>query len=437
MTFFTDMQTKRDLNLIDRYSNRSVYAIFNQVKTLGASRLLEKMFNNPLIDHEAINARSSIFKFFGRLDIEFPLDDEELLIVETYLQTGGINSLAGFCNTMRIITLRLIGVAEEFDLRTRQILTTIRFCDQMKRFIHQILVASESNPIADELKTAYEFLDTLTEVNWQQKRAEIPIAKLFAYDHRFRVQDYPKLRNLIALTHRLDLYIAVSSLSRKNNYTYAEAVGAEHNLLSMVNCRNPLVKFAKGNPVEMNDVKNLLFLTGANMAGKSTFMKSVGIALYLAHMGFPVPADSMKFSVKDGLFTSINISDNLEQGHSHFYAEVRRVKDVADVVGGSKKLFIIFDELFKGTNVKDAYDATLAVTRAFARYKQCGFIISTHIIEVTRELKESQENIQFYYLPTEMNNKIPIYTYNLTEGVSDDRHGMLLIQREGIIDLLQ
>jgi len=100
-------------------------------------------------------------------------------------------------------------------------------------------------------------------------------------------------------------------------------------------------------------------------------------------------------------------------------------------------LIIIFDELFKGTNVKDAYDATLAVTQAFSRYKQCGFIISTHIIEVTEELRESKENIQFYFLPTGMNNKIPVYTYELKKGVSDDRNGMLLIQKEGILDMLQ
>jgi len=316
MTFFTDNQTKRDLNLIDRYSNKSVYAIFNQVKTLGASRLLEKMFNNPLIDHKSINARNSIFKFFGNLNIEFPLKDEELLNVESYLQTGGIGSLASFCNTARIVTLKLIGVWEEFDLRTSQILTTIKFCNQMKRFISQILVSGENNPITDELKTAFEFLDTNIKENWQHESVQISFSEIFAYDHMFRVHAYKKLVDLISLAHSLDLYLAVSLVSRKNDFTYAEALADKHNILSIANCRNPLVKYAKGNSIEINEIENLLFLTGANMAGKSTFMKSVGIALYLAHMGFPVPADKMKFSVKDGLYTSINISDNLEQGHS-------------------------------------------------------------------------------------------------------------------------
>ncbi len=72
------------------------------------------------------------------------------------------------------------------------------------------------------------------------------------------------------------------------------------------------------------------FLTGANMAGKSTFIKPLGIAMYLGHMGFPVPASRMEFAVRDGIFTTINLPDNLSRGASHFYAEVLRIKNVAE-----------------------------------------------------------------------------------------------------------
>ena len=90
------------------------------------------------------------------------------------------------------------------------------------------------------------------------------------------------------------------------------------------------------------------------MAGKSAFMKSFGVAVYMAHMGFPVAAEMMEFTVQDGLYTSINVSDNLNMGYSHFYAEVLRVKFVASEVAAGKNMVIILDELFKGTNVKDA-----------------------------------------------------------------------------------
>jgi len=96
---------------------------------------------------------------------------------------------------------------------------------------------------------------------------------------------------------------------------------------------------------------------------------------------------------------------------------------------------VIFDELFKGTNVKDAYDATLAVTAAFSEFRDCLFIISTHIIEAGEVLKQ-QDNLQMLYLPTIMNGNVPQYTYQLQQGISSDRHGMMIIENEGILEML-
>jgi DNA mismatch repair protein MutS len=436
MTFFTDFQTRQDLNLLDRYSNKSVYAVFNSAKTAGASRLLEKMFNNPLTDYEAINLRSSIFKYFQEINIQFPVDSQAFSIAETYLQGGGVGILSSLVSIVRIATMKMVGVSEEYNLRVGQIQSTLKFCIQLNELVSHIISLKGENPVSKELQNAREVLGNQIEAMAFESE-KISFSKMVSYDRKFRVRLNQHLLDLVDLTHHLDLYIAVAGVSRTKGFSYALAQSADNNNLSIINCKNPLVKFAKGNNLEINRDKNVFFLTGANMAGKSTLMKSVGIALYLAHMGFPVAADEMIFSVKDGLYTSINVSDNLAQGYSHYYAEVRRVKEVAEAVSASKKLFVIFDELFKGTNVKDAYDATLAVTEAFSKYKKCGFIISTHIIEVVEEFDNEGEHIQFFYLPTVMNGKIPTYTYNLTKGVSDDRHGMILIENEGILELLK
>lgn len=173
------------------------------------------------------------------------------------------------------------------------------------------------------------------------------------------------------------------------------------------------------------------------MAGKSTFMKTFGIAVFLAHVGFPVPAASMRFSVRDGLFTTINLPDNLNRGYSHFYAEVRRLKRVAQSVNRWPRLVVIFDELFRGTNVKDAFDATVAVTEAFSHIKGAIFMISTHIIEAGEELKGKCGNIGYIYLPTVMKGSMPEYTYRLEKGITEDRHGMLIIRNEGILNILK
>ena len=105
-------------------------------------------------------------------------------------------------------------------------------------------------------------------------------------------------------------------------------------------------------------------------------------------------------------------------------------------MAADKSLFIIFDELFKGTNVKDAYDATLAVTTAFTNFSSCFFIISTHIFEVGHALQLKESKIQFEFLPTVMKNNVPQYTYQLQKGITADRQGMIIIENEGILDML-
>jgi DNA mismatch repair ATPase MutS len=207
-------------------------------------------------------------------------------------------------------------------------------------------------------------------------------------------------------------------------------------LMEVQNLRHPALSNAVGNSITLSAAENLVFLTGANMAGKSTWMKTLGVSFYLAHMGFPVGAVRMSFSVMEGIFTSINVPDDLSLGWSHFYSEVMRVKVVSQAVSSGRRLFVLFDELFKGTNVKDAYDATLAVTEKLAKYRGCAFVVSTHIIEVGEALM-GIPNIQFFYMPTVMKGAVPQYTYNMTPGITTDRQGMIIIENEKILEMLQ
>jgi DNA mismatch repair ATPase MutS len=265
---------------------------------------------------------------------------------------------------------------------------------------------------------------------------DIPVQTLAQYDHLLKQPLHEAMEQLLSFVYEVDVYIAVSDVAHARGFTYAKAYQAERNILHATGLYHPALKQAVGNSITMEQQKNVLFLTGANMAGKSTLMKAVGIGVYLAHMGFPVAALDMSFSVRDGLYTSINVADNISLGYSHFYAEVVRVKQVAEAVAGGKRLMIMFDELFKGTNVKDAFDGTLAVTEAFAGYTDCLFIVSTHIIEVGEELKKLP-NIHCVYMPTIMEGNYPRYTYQLQEGITEDRQGMLIIQNEGILELIE
>ena len=171
------------------------------------------------------------------------------------------------------------------------------------------------------------------------------------------------------------------------------------------------------------------------MAGKSTFLKSMGVCVYLAHIGFPVPACAMTCSVFRGLYSTINISDDIEKGYSHYYREVKRVKEVVLKIKDEKHVFVLFDELFRGTNVKDAYDATLMVTCGFVKIKTSLFFISTHIVEVGEEL-EKLEGTCFRCFRSHLKDGKPQYDYKLEEGISSERLGLTIVENEKIMEVI-
>lgn len=438
MRFIADKQTLEDLNLVGKYKPNSVYSIFNQVKTAGGERLLDEMFRNPLKDPETINQRSSIFKYFQDKNLEFPFKNEEFNVIENYLSMG----TAG--NTLSVMTGVFYRKIAESLLRDDQfqmiyigLLNAIAGLKALGEFFNTL--KEDDHPYQNLLRKAKAiFADTrLTWLSSPDHITDLPVMKVAKYDCLLRNTLRKEMEQLLEIVYDLDVYIAVSKVARAKNLTYALALPKETNLFKTKGLRHPALERAVGNPLIFSEANNFLFLTGANMAGKSTFMKAFGIAVYMAHMGFPVAADEMTFSIKDGLYSSINVPDNLNLGLSHFYAEVLRVKHVAEEVASGKNLVVIFDELFKGTNVKDAYDATLAVTGSFSKYRNCLFIISTHIIEVGAALGEGCENIQLAYLPTVMQGNVPKYTYQLKEGITSDRQGMMIIENENILELIQ
>jgi DNA mismatch repair protein MutS len=166
-----------------------------------------------------------------------------------------------------------------------------------------------------------------------------------------------------------------------------------------------------------------------------SFLKTIGLMIYLAHLGFPVPAKNLTVPLFDGLFTTINLTDNLNLGYSHFYSEVKRVKDLVIKINTDKKLFIIFDELFRGTNVKDAYDASLMIISALAKIRNNLFFISTHILEVAENIGY-KDSIMFKCFESELINQQPVYDFKLKDGISKERIGLLIIQNESIIEML-
>ncbi len=436
--FFADKQTLNDLNIPGRHKNNSISRLFDVAVTTGGQKLLDSMFQNPLTDSVEINRRSSIFQYFAGQVVAFPFTGEEFEIMENYLSSGnGGHLLSAGISILSKKVLQLVAQDPEYMQLNAEVAKTIELLNQFYDFVNRLQV--EGSPYEDQARLVKNTFShpKLSWLKEAQGLTVLPLFRLIRIDQQLRTRMHEQLKALTRLIFELDVYISVAAIGRQKGFTYARALPKGSNILTVENLYHPAVENAVGNTLSLNEDRNVIFLTGANMAGKSTLMKSFGTCMYLAHMGFPVAASQMVFSVKDGLYTSINVPDNLDMGYSHFYAEVLRVKTVAEEVAAGKDLLVIFDELFKGTNVKDAYDATLAITEAFSENRTCFFMISTHIIEVGEALRTHCANFRFAYLPTEMDGPVPRYTYQLKDGITADRQGMIIIENEGILALLK
>ncbi len=438
MSFIADKQTLEDLNIPGRYKSNSIFRLFDHTITNGGRLLMEQMFRQPLTDAARIDERVRSFRYFSKKRVTLPFSNEAFSAMENYLRSGSGSLLETSWNTvLKKIRSKVTG-SEEYSLLESGCIQTIQIIQQFHDLV-QHLQEDADNPCAEQLATVRQIFAN-RQLQWLVDGAtppKITLLKLIKYDHCLRANMQKEMKALMQIIFQFDVNIAVSDVAVAKGYCYPEALPAQQNRINISGLFHPLLAKAVTNPADFSENNNVIFLTGANMAGKSTYMKAFGIAIYLAHMGFPVPAAKMEFSVKDGIFSSINVPDDLEHGYSHFYAEVLRVKKVAEAVNASKDLIVIFDELFKGTNVKDAYEATLSITEAFSAHRNCFFIISTHIIEVGEALRARCGHVRFLYLPTVMQGAIPTYTYQLKEGITTDRQGMMIIENERILDLIR
>lgn len=439
MSFETDKQTLDDLNILGKYSSNSVYSLFGGLVTRGAERLMDQMFAHPLTDADEINRRTAIFRYFKTHALEFPGDSEELEEIDQYI--GNADRTSWFVNLLllcKMKSLELISKDEHFGIWRAGMEATIHFLRESKAFLERVNEDIADNPLEERVKWGLDLLNNKAFARLLEDTTRpLSFGQMFSVDRLLRSVWLKPLQELLGLFCEIDLYIVVGRVAREYDFCFAEAMKEGEVSIEIKGLHHPCIRKAVSNDLSITRQKNIFFLTGANMAGKSTLMKSFGIGVDMAHMGFPVAAREMRFAVQDGMYTSINVPDNINMGYSHFYAEVLRVKKVAIEVSLSKRLVVIFDELFKGTNVKDAYDATYAVTSALAKRHACSFMISTHIIEVGHELGKNCDNATFAYLPTVMNGSVPTYTYKLEPGITNDKHGMIIINNERIVELIR
>ncbi|MDP4187349.1 MAG: hypothetical protein Q8905_04835, partial [Bacteroidota bacterium] len=175
-------------------------------------------------------------------------------------------------------------------------------------------------------------------------------------------------------------------------------------------------------------------ITGANMAGKSTFLRTIGVNLILAMTGAPVCAKKFLFEPFD-LFTSMRTTDSLTKNESYFYAELKRLKELIGKLENGEKIFIILDEILKGTNSTDKQAGSKAILEKLIRLKGVG-IIATHDLSLTDLQKKYPQFIQNRCFEIEINGAKIYFDYLLKEGITRKMNAMLLMQQMGLVSSL-
>ena len=174
-----------------------------------------------------------------------------------------------------------------------------------------------------------------------------------------------------------------------------------------------------------------LIITGANMAGKSTYLRTIGVNYLLACVGAPVCCERLKLHPNQ-LITSLRTSDSLSDNESYFFAELKRLKRIIDLLNQGQQLFIILDEILKGTNSMDKQKGSFDLIRQFMQLKANG-IIATHDLLLGSLIKQFPEKIRNYCFEADIKENELTFSYKLREGVAQNMNACFLMKKMGII----
>lgn len=443
MKFQIDNQTLKDLEIfgLGRDQN-SIFDLFNCVKSLKGKEQLHYYLAHPLTDPEEISNRKEAISFFQNSDCKenLEIDKNDLDFIEHYLIQGDYPTMPpSRFSALEDALMQKINPTNEYYIIERGIDYIIYLLNNLYNFSAKVAESACPHIIEKNNSFIFELFDLpefkgIAEIRGMQKLKPFSIA---TYDYIFRYTHKDAIRTILNIIYDYDVFIAVSQVAIEKGFSYPEILPAHESIFEVKGLFNPFIVDPVKNDLFFSSSNNLAFITGPNMAGKSSLLKALAVTAYLAHIGFPVPASECRISLLAGIYVTINLSDNLNLGYSHFYTEVARIKFIAEKLKENSNMLIVFDELFRGTNIKDAYEGSLAIISAFSKIRNCFFAISTHIIEVAEGMKATKlEGIQFQQMDIITNGESFQYTYQLKEGVSDKRIGMHIIKKERIIDTI-
>ena len=378
-------------------------------------------------------------------------------VLPTISLTGLVANIAGLIPfTALVVVLLLVGAVIGNSLRksNRVILSLINRSEQLEAMIQQLELLKS---VQTEEKETQEYLRGLMEpdgayyalkqLNVLQKRMEyrmnflvgILLNVLLAWDFQvvvafdqWRIKYGKRLHVWEEQLAQLEVWVSGGIYL----FNHPGAVFATFNEQEDVEIRNlghPFVPVDRQvtNDFVMGDPTHFHIITGPNMAGKSTFLRSVGMAIISANAGFPVLATQCTVP-KVVLYSSMRTSDDLTVESSYFHAELSRLRFIMDAIERGEHTFIILDEILKGTNSKDKEIGSARFLEKLNRLGARG-IIATHDLSLTK-LSEKSTAFQNVYFDSTIEGDSLSFDYKMRSGVCQNMNASFLLRKMNLVD---
>jgi DNA mismatch repair protein MutS len=433
-----DRTSFSDISIFHQEEEFSIFHKLNFTKTTGGREWLRKFFSEPHDDLNKIIGTQKVIRTFMEHIKDWPADisNGTVLVIDRFLdyQLDSISENPASLNNLFYPVLH----NPDYSM----IKYSIRHFADFYRGIKKINDLLHGLDLPPAIKLYIDRMEGLLLEGPLKKLSEINPGLRFSrpqllyFAHHLRGRYKASTLELIDIFSRLDAWYSMAVAVKTYKLTFPEFIDQTTPLVDAKGLYHILLPKPVAYNLQMSPAHNFLFLTGANMAGKSTLIKALGSSVFLAHIGMGVPAEKMKLTLFDGVLSNINVVDNIARGESFFFNEVQRIKNTIEKINNGKKWLVLIDELFKGTNVEDAMKCSLAVIKGLIKIKNSLFILSTHLYEIGNDLKD-YANISFRYFETNVTNEQLQFSYQLKEGISNDRIGYVILKREKVVDMLE
>jgi DNA mismatch repair ATPase MutS len=427
-----------DISIFHAEEEFSIFHKLNFTRTTGGKEWLRRFFSEPHNDIRKIIGTQNVIRILMEHVQDWPkeITNGTMLVMDKFMDYSldPISENTGSINNFFYRWLH----SEDYSMLKYSI---THFAD-FYRGLKKITLLLDGLDFPPHIKIYIDrIIQVLKEPSLQQLSATTPGVPFsrrqnLYFGYHLRNPLRLKTLELMDIYSRLDAWYSMAVAVKTYNLTFPEFIEQESPLVEAKGLYHILIPNPVPYDLQMSPEHNFLFLTGANMAGKSTLIKSVGSSVFLAHIGMGVPAAGMRLTLFDGLLSNINVVDNIAKGESFFFNEVQRIKNTISKINNGKKWLVLIDELFKGTNVQDAMKCSLTVIKGLIKIKNSLFILSTHLYEIGNELQDFP-NISFRYFETNVQDDQLHFSYQLKEGISNDRLGYVILKREKVVEMLE